>query len=763
MDIINSNIDDILDIEGTHPNFITGNKLSDDYIGLAKKWSTLPMYKDKSSVKKFFNLLHNSQVILLISGTGSGKTVLVPKFVFKYIKTMNMGGKIAITNPKILTTIYNAEYGAKTLDVKLGEEVGYKFKGAPKEASSSKSKLLYLTDGLILAIMMGGDNLLSEYQCVIIDEAHERHVQIDILMKMIKDMLKLRPDFKLIIMSATINADVFRNYFNIDGIKYGEIEVSGESNFPIKQNWLSPSIKVTRMNYMNLAVDRCLDILNTSESGDILVFVPTQRDTSKGCQMLKTNCPKTLKSKIITCDKLYCVEVYSKMNQENKDMAVSKDLYKTKGFGRKILFATNVAESSITFDGLVYVVDTGFELAHYYDANENSTVVSTLYTSQAQVKQRIGRAGRTQNGIAYHLYSNKDYDKFKLYPSPNISVIDLADFILGFIKYTQTMRHMIELIKGFITIPTLEQISYAIHKLHFIKCLKIVEPNKDSEPVSDSESDSISESTQIKSKQLKFDDIKWDKILSYEKLSSTLNGALSIIGLSILSFKSTPILSALAIIMSKYMNCQIEMTQIMAMIEISDGKIDTLFDYDRKDVDTVISYFADTIYKGSDHLTLLNIYIKHYKEKSLKYLNKKLFDMIDKRQTQLLINASSIKATTYEYILSKYNLINAKPYTDIQSNILYVLAMSHYYNLLSKDNKNMYTSINFMENTTALVEYCKITSISSHTNFVICHSLSNVFGRKSFNGISQIPDSIIKDISLNETLYNTHLAKFKKL
>ena len=208
------NMDDILDSIGKGKNFLNDNKYSDEYKELAKYWSKLPLYEDNNKVKEFFKLLESKQVILLTSGTGSGKTVLVPKFVLKYILDLGLPGKVAVTNPKILTTKYNAEYGARTLDVKLGEEVGYKYKGAPADSVSEKSKLLYVTDGLILATILSGDKTLKDYQCVVIDEAHERHIQIDILLKMLKEVIELRPDFKLIIMSATINSEVFRNYFN---------------------------------------------------------------------------------------------------------------------------------------------------------------------------------------------------------------------------------------------------------------------------------------------------------------------------------------------------------------------------------------------------------------------------------------------------------------------------------------------------------------------------------------------------------------------
>jgi HrpA-like RNA helicase len=220
-------------------------------------------------------------------------------------------------------------------------KVGYKYKGAPYNSMTENSKLLYVTDGLILATILSGDTMLSKYQAIIIDEAHERHVQIDVLLRLLKEVLYLRKDFKLIIMSATINAEIFRDYFNIPNITYGEMEVSGESNYPITQNWIEPNIKITRNNYLDLSIDEIIKILSTSDTGDILIFVPTQNDAINGCKKLKSVCHGKIKDKIIkdklkidekVCDKLFCIEVFSKMKPQNKDLAVSKDLYKKKGF-----------------------------------------------------------------------------------------------------------------------------------------------------------------------------------------------------------------------------------------------------------------------------------------------------------------------------------------------------------------------------------------------------------------------------------------------
>ena len=730
------NYDDILNSTGESTNFINGLPYSEEYKTLAKKWCLLPIYKDKKSIKIFFDLIKSCNVILLQSYTGSGKTVMIPKFFLKYIITNNIPGKIAVTNPKVLTTTYNAEYGAKTLDIKLGEEVGYKYKGSPSDGKSDKTRLLYCTDGLILANLLGGDTLLKEYAGIIIDEAHERHIQIDILLKLLKDLILKRPEFKLIIMSATINAEIFRDYFKIKGIKYGEMELAGETTFPITQNWLDKKVKVSRSNYVEKAVEIIFNIINESDSGDIIVFIATTNDAVKGCDLIRQLCPSNLKTKKTTCNKLYCIEVFSKMKESDKNIAVSKDLYKKDGFDRKIIFATNVAESSITFDGLVYVIDSGYELSNYYDYKDNSYVVTKKYTSQAQVKQRIGRTGRTQPGIAYHLYTKEVFDGLMKYPEPNISVVDLTDFVLSFMKYSKVMKNVFKIIRDLITVPYYEQVLVAIHKLLYINSIKIVK-SEDFDKKTDATSD--------EKLLLNMSDIKWKNIKSYNDMN-TYNGTITTIGFSILKFSSSPTLSALSIIISKYLNCNEEIIDIMGICEVTDGKINTLFKYNKKELKDVKSYFKSYIHSGSDHITALNIYRQLYLTGNTRYLNKKTFETIKDRIKQIDKNAKSIDDERYEYMNNKYKVVKIKPYSDITNNIIYTLGLSHKYNLIKQKSKLKYTSLNYFKNSDADIEFCEIMGDTKLTEYAICHTLVNAFGNKSFQCITQIPSNILKDM-----------------
>jgi len=653
---------DILDKNGKELNFLTQKPYSDNYKKFAEKWSQLPMYKDEKNIKNFLKLLDEKQVILLSAGTGSGKTVIVPKILLKYIITNEINGMIAITNPKIITTFSAAEYGATTLDVKLGEEVGYKHKGSPDDSMSHHTRLLYLTDGLLFA-QIANDKYLEKYAGVIIDEAHERNIQIDLLLKLLKEVVLHRKDFKLIIMSATINLEIFRDYYNIDNIKYGEISISGDPNYPITHNWLE-----TPKDYMKSIFNICQTLLQSKNPQDIIVFVPTIKDAFNGCNEMTLN------------KDVFCVEMFSQVSQSNRELAKSKDLYKDLGYKIKIVFATNVAESSITFDGLIYVIDTGLELVKEYNAEYNMDIIKKDYTSQAQITQRIGRVGRTSPGIAYHLYTKELFDKLPKYPKPSILTADLTDTILSLIKYSKNKNDALTLLNDLITVPSFTQIETAIHKLEFTKCLK-------------------------------------------------LNSVLSRIGLSILRFRSTHLLSALAIIMSYYLKCQEEMIIIMAIMEMTDGNLEQLFEYNNEKQFT--KYITQYSHNNSDHLTAFNIYTKLYSQNKTKYLNFKMFNKIKNYILNLTKYAQSIKIKDYDYMNDKYFMISIEPFHKISNNIIYILSKSFEYNLI-KNNK----TVNFINQSTSKFKFAKCTKHDDKIKTAICHTLINTFGKKIFLGIT---------------------------
>ncbi len=802
-------LDDPLDMNATLPNFLNNEPYSAEYIELAKAWSSLPLYINKDQIFNFFNSIENNQVTLVISGTGSGKTVLIPKFLLKYFmlnnkKTENnFTGKIVVTNPKVLTTIYNADYSAKTLDVLLGSYVGYKFRGAPENMSSDKTKLLYSTDGLLLAQILKGDTLLSEYQGVIIDEAHERQVPIDLLLYFLKNIVKERPEFKVIIMSATIDPEIFKNFYEKDGITFGKVEISGKSNYPIESIYMQPNDKINTFNFLDIGISIILDLLEKTDSGDILMFVTTQRETEIGCSKLKMLCPKQMKITDV-CDSYYCAEVYGKMTDDNRELAVDKDKYKSLSskYKRKIIFATNVAESSITLDGIIYVLDSGLELLSYFNYQKNMTILDKKFTTKAQVKQRMGRAGRTQPGVCYHLYTEKKFSEFDDFPKPNIALANLNDHILSFIKYKLYLSDAINLAKSLITPVSPWQLISSLRFLHFNNLIKIVDleisggslnnkrkviinksnrniikssinhflelngGSEDSAIIYDSESDSELESESEKSiyektenemtqTHVPFKLIPWKQMLDYNKWDK-YQGCLSRLGKIINDLSGYPLELSLLAFYGRLLSLPM-IYSMVSIIAAMDYKIDNLIKFPpntmpQDKIQFINSNFPDAVtYYYSEHLFVYNILTNYYEmQNKLELLNLPVFEKANEIKKTFSKVLDRIKDKDLDDINLKYKLI---PDTiklddmDMMHKIYLSICLAYKYNvlrLIDKQNKPIYQTQYYIENTSGQISFNFGKQLDSNDadnySWGICSGISNVTGKVYINGITLFPN-----------------------
>ena len=431
----------ILDPLGLHNNPFTDMPYSDNYKKLATIWSKLPMYsKREESIKA----IYNNQVLLVISGTGSGKTVLAPKFA---LHTLNYQGRIAITNPKRAPTKSSAGYSAMCMDVELGTYVGMKYRNSDPSSYSSDNRLIYVTDGWILQKLQN-DPLLPDIDVVIIDEAHERGIQIDLLLLLLKKLLLVRPEFKLIIMSATINSKIFIDYFPIDKFKFAMIDAGEIPNYPIKEFFIDKPINTFDSNgclmgnsYIEIAVDKALYLLRSNEIGDILVFFPGKPDTNKGCMLLHQKLEKLNK----TLDKkLYCATLTGSTDLETEKLITNGSKYKESGiYTRKVIFATEVAESSMTFPGVDFVIDTGLVHDSLYYSEKNMNALEKKYISKASHKQRKGRTGRLGPGNCYNLFTEKEYEtSFKEFTPAPILTEDISTVLLGFLANNKLISHI---------------------------------------------------------------------------------------------------------------------------------------------------------------------------------------------------------------------------------------------------------------------------------------------------------------------------------
>lgn len=472
----------ILDPDGKYLNPLTmesyKNVYKDDpdrgntYAGYAKAWSELPAYT--YGAQKIIDVIKNNQVSMIVAGTGSGKTVLVPKYA---LHALNYNGRVISTNPKRLPTISNAKYAARCLDVKIGEQVGYVVKGEKKKTKDTK--LIFATDGWLAAKLTGDDPLLLKegIDCVIIDEVHERKINIDILLLLLKGVCMKRPEFKLLIVSATVDVSIFRNYY-AKQFKFGELDLPGEPNYPITAHFLETPVK----DYMKKGVETIVDILKKNEDHEIIFFLTSPSDCAKACGMLESKM-RIERQKGLNV-KEFCIVVASGMKPQDEELATSNSKYKTYAedgfdgnYNRKIIMATNAVESSLTVPNLKFVVDSGYEKHPGYNPETMSETLFAQFITEAQAKQRKGRCGRLFPGEWYPLYTKKQYESFNKFPISEILKSDLTETILNFFSMTgiDTVIDVIELLNSLIEIPSKEYVQSAFHTLIALGAIEIIQ------------------------------------------------------------------------------------------------------------------------------------------------------------------------------------------------------------------------------------------------------------------------------------------------
>lgn len=520
-------------------NPLNGNAYSERYEELKQTWSKLPAYAKfdeiEESIKKY-------QLNFIISGTGSGKTVITPKIALHYL---DYKGRIAITLPKRRATKVAATYSAETLDAQLGKEVGYVYKGSDKSMINDSNKLVYMTDGTLVSKIIS-DPYFTEYNIIIVDEAHERKINIDLILLFLKNILLSgkRPDLKVIIMSATIDADKYQKYFS--PIKSNIINISGLTNYPIEIKYLDFEIKSNQYLQEGLIVAENLILENKSE--DILFFLTSPGEAIKACGIIT---PKFLQ--------VYCIEVYADMPEDIQKFAESKDQFKNLGnYTMKLIMATNVAESSITIEGLSYIIDSCYELYAYFDPLTTANVLEKRLITKAQCAQRSGRVGRTRPGICYRLLTKNEFDQLRDYPDPDILKQDISIDILKIMTITEkkNFQQAMILVNGLMDIPRQEFITYSFELLTLYKLID------DDRKITD-------------------------------------------IGGIILMFPSVPIHRTLFMYYAFQTYCGREACIIVAMLEALNDRIANLFrEPDKNNIGKIKSLMK----KKSDHLTLLNIY-----------------------------------------------------------------------------------------------------------------------------------------------------------
>ena len=351
---------------------------------------SLPIYKFRTAL---LDAIRDNQIIVIEGETGSGKTTQIPQYLFEDGYTLINGEKkkIGCTQPRRVAAMSVAARVAQEMGVKLGCEVGYSIRF--EDCTSERTVLKYMTDGMLLREFLSEPDLES-YSVLIIDEAHERTLHTDVLFGLVKDIARFRSDLKLIISSATMDCEKFSAFFDNAPI----FRIPGR-RYPVDIFYT----KQPEADYLQAVVVTVFQIHITQPPGDILVFLTGQEEIESANEMINERA-RALGKKI---KELIILPIYSNLPS---DMQI-KIFEPTPPNARKVILATNIAETSLTIDGIIYVIDPGFCKQKTYNARTGMESLIVTPCSKASANQRAGRAGRVSPGKCFRLYTLNAYEK----------------------------------------------------------------------------------------------------------------------------------------------------------------------------------------------------------------------------------------------------------------------------------------------------------------------------------------------------------------
>ena len=545
------------------------------YKNLAYLWTNYGVYNNMVPI---LDSIKKNQVTLVKAGTGTGKTVITPKIA---LQAFNFQKKVICAVPKQVLTESSAEFAGECLDVTVGDQVGYFYMGSNK--TSATSKLIFTTPGSLKSVITRNedDPYLSEYDCVILDEIHERSVQTDQLLLMMKTILEKRPEFRLILMSATMDLDLFNKYYTSSKITCGEIIVEGIS-FNVDIFYEKKPVKDIRGETIN----KIVHILKTTQSGDILVFVKTGGDGKMLCQGLEQA------TKSLNSINPYCVKLEAKSTPEEKKYARNEFAYKSHPnsdpshpYTRKVVMATNVIESGMTVDGIIYVIDNGSSMEASFFPKQNAKSLVDSRISKAAAAQRKGRAGRTRAGFCYRMYTEEEFNKFNDYPVPDIQKTDITSdmldiYLLDYVKNNGDMR---KFLNNLISPPSEDFIISSLNKLYGLGAISSLDNN----------------------------------------------GVITPLGQAISKFRAIEVNFSKSILASYEYFCKDDVINIIVIAMKLDSRIDNLFDMQinkrsseqeqKKELEKIKQMHKKLFYSPyGDYITILNVYnaLKTYMRKS---------------------------------------------------------------------------------------------------------------------------------------------------
>ncbi|KAM9933810.1 hypothetical protein OXX80_006574 [Metschnikowia pulcherrima] len=386
------------------------------YETIQQQRRSLPAYQARDALLK---VIAENQIVVVVGETGSGKTTQITQFLAEegYTRSLAKDGTrrlVACTQPRRVAAMSVAKRVSEEMGVKLGDDVGYTIRFEDK-TSHTKTRIKYMTEGILLREILE-DPLLEQYSCIIMDEAHERSLITDVLLGLFRGLLRRRRDLKLVVTSATMNADRFTRYFG----NAPQFFIPGRT-FPVEVFYS----KSRCSDYVETAVKQVVTIhlANKKGDGDILVFMTGQEDIEATCELIQ--------EKLALLENPPPLDVYPIYSTMPADLQ-KKIFTKQNAARRKVVVATNIAETSLTVDGIRYVVDCGLVKMKMFNPKLGMDALQVVPISMANAQQRSGRAGRTGPGLAYRLFTEAAASPASMYaqPIPEIQRTNLSAVML---------------------------------------------------------------------------------------------------------------------------------------------------------------------------------------------------------------------------------------------------------------------------------------------------------------------------------------------
>ncbi|CAM6115361.1 unnamed protein product [Calypogeia fissa] len=414
---------EILDDEDSMGIFNTSG-----YMSYEKQRENLPIFKHRKSI---LYLVETHGVTVLIGETGCGKTTQIPQYLME-AGWADKGWMIACTQPRRIAVQTVAARVAEERQGKLGAEVGYTIR-FEDVTTPGVTRIKFLTDGVLIREMMA-DPLLAKYSVIMVDEAHERSLQTDILMGLLKKIQRRRPDLRLIIASATMDATAVAAFYDTSAEKVPEPFFVTNEPFPDRKPGLlsvegrSFSVRVFYSkepvsDYVLASVTTTLSIHKLEGPGDVLIFLPGQNEVDAVVDLLSEEAYNFSRKS----QGLLVLPLYAGLPRVDQEIVFKPAEQGT----RKVVVATNIAETSVTIPGIVFVVDSGFSKQRYYNPDTDVDMLVTVPISKAAANQRTGRAGRVRPGQCYRLYTEDYYvEKMQAESLPEMQRSNLVPTIL---------------------------------------------------------------------------------------------------------------------------------------------------------------------------------------------------------------------------------------------------------------------------------------------------------------------------------------------